>query len=64
MAPIGALVATQLGVLQFAAHGLVWFQACSIPYAWVAPGFLVAMAAYYLVWKYIVGTLNQVLGIA
>jgi len=64
MAPIGALVATQLNVLEFGSHGLVWFQACSIPYAWVAPGFLVAMAAYYLVWKYIVGFLNRVLGIA
>jgi hypothetical protein len=30
----------------------------------LAPGFLVAMAAYYLVWKYIVGNLNRVLGIA
>jgi hypothetical protein len=64
MAPVGALVATQLSVLQFGARGLVWFQACSIPYAWVAPGFLAAIAAYYLVWKYIVGSLNRVLGIA
>jgi len=64
MAPIGALIATHLGVLQFSAHGLTWFQVCSIPYALVVPGFLFAMAAYYLVWKYIVGTLNQVLGIA
>ena len=30
----------------------------------IAPGFLAAMAAYYLVWKYIVGFLNRVLGIA
>jgi hypothetical protein len=64
MAPIGALVATSLNVLQIGAHGLLWFQACTISYALVAPGFLVAMAAYYLVWKYIVGFLNQVLGIA
>jgi hypothetical protein len=64
MAPIGALIATSLGVLQFSSHDLVWFQACTIPYAWIVPGFAVAMAAYYLVWKYIVGTLNRVLGIA
>jgi hypothetical protein len=64
MAPIGALVATSLNFLQFSAHGLIWFQVCNIPYAWVVPAFLFAMAAYYLVWKYIVGTLNQVLGIA
>ena len=64
MAPIGALVATHLNVLEIGSHGLVWFQSCSIPYAWVAPGFLVAMGAYYLVWKYIVGFINRVLGIA
>ena len=64
MAPIGALVATHLNVLQFGSHGLVWFQACAIPYALVVPGFLFAMAAYYLVWKYIVGSLNRVLDIA
>jgi hypothetical protein len=64
MAPIGALIATSLGVLQFSAGGLIWFQACTISYAWLAPGFLVAMAVYYLVWKYIVGYLDRVLGIA
>ena len=64
MAPIGALVATHLNVLQFGSSGLVWFQVCSVPYALVLPGLLFAMAAYYLVWKYIVGNLNQVLGVA
>jgi hypothetical protein len=64
IAPLGALVGTSLGVLQFNSHGIVWFQACSIPYALIAPGFLVAMAGYYLVWKYIVGFVNRVLGIA
>jgi hypothetical protein len=64
MAPLGALVATSLNVLQFRSNGMLWFQALSIPYALVIPGFLVAMAAYYLVWKYLVGFLNRVLGIA
>jgi len=64
MAPIGALVATHLNVLEIGSRGIVWFQTCTIPYALLAPGFLVAMAAYYLVWKYIVGNLNRVLGIA
>jgi hypothetical protein len=63
LAPVGALIGTSLGVLQIASHGTVWFQTCSIPYALIAPGFLVAMAGYYLVWKYIVGYLNSVLGI-
>ena len=64
MAPVGALVATCLGVLVLGSHGATWFQACEIPYTLIAPGFLVALAAYYLVWKYIVGFLNRVLGIA
>ena len=64
MAPIGALVATSLGVLQFVPGGVLWFAACRVSYALVVPGFLTAMAVYYLVWKYIIGSLNSVLGIA
>jgi hypothetical protein len=64
MAPVGALVATCLGVLALSAHGATWFQACEIPNALIAPFFLGALAGYYLVWKYIVGFLNRVLGIA
>jgi hypothetical protein len=64
IAPLGALVGTSLGVLQFGSHGVVWFQNCPISYGLLAPGFLMVMAAYYLVWKYIVGFLNHVLGIA
>ena len=64
MAPAGALVASCLGVLVLDSHGATWFQTCEIPYALIAPGFLVALAGYYLVWKYIVGSLNRVLGIA
>ena len=64
MAPIGALVATHLNVLEIRPHGVVWFHALSVPYALIVPGFLFAMAVYYLVWKYIVGNLNRVLGIA
>jgi hypothetical protein len=64
MAPAGALVATSLGVLVLRSHGAIWFQACEVPYAYIAPAVLVALAVYYLVWKYIVGFLNRVLGIA
>jgi hypothetical protein len=64
MAPVGALVATSLGVLALGSHGVVWFQACQVPYALIAPCFLAVLAVYYLVWKYIVGFLNRVLGIA
>ena len=58
--PIGV----RLGVLALGAHAVVWFQAWHLPYTLIAPGFLAALAGYYLVWKYIVGFLNRVLGIA
>jgi hypothetical protein len=61
---MGATTASCLGVLTLSTHGVTWFQACQIPYALIAPGFLAALAGYYLVWKYIVGFLNRVLGIA
>jgi hypothetical protein len=64
MAPVGATVAHCLGVLAFGSHGVTWFQAAYVPYALIAPCFLAALAGYYLVWKYIVGSLNRVLGIA
>ena len=64
MAPAGALVATCLGVLQFGSHGVTWFQTCQVSYALIAPCFLAALVVYYLVWKYIVGYLNRVLGVA
>jgi hypothetical protein len=62
--PLGATTAICLGVLTLSAHGAIWFNACQIPYTLIAPCFLAALAGYYLVWKYIIGWLNRVLGIA
>ncbi len=62
--PCGTLVAHCLGILALGSTGVTWFQACSVPYAWIAVGFCFGVAAYYLVWKYIVGFVNRVLGIA
>jgi len=64
MAPVGGLIACRLGLLQFESNGVFWFQAVHFPYALVAIGWLAAMAGYYLVWKYLIGSLNRVLGIA
>ena len=64
MAPLGGAAACWLGVLTIGAHGLTWFQVITAPYYLIAPWFVVALAIYYLVWKYIVGFLNQLLGIA
>jgi hypothetical protein len=63
-APIGALVASCLGILEFGAKGVTYFQAVNVPYALLPVFILVAIGGYYLVWKYIVGSLNRVLGIA
>lgn len=62
--PAGAATAVCLRVLTLSAHGATWFRACEVPYALIAPFFLAALAIYYLVWKYVVGFLNCVLGIA
>ena len=61
--PAGALTATCLHVLVLGSHGVTWFQACQVSYALIAPCFLAALVGYYLIWKYIVGFLNRVLGI-
>ena len=64
MMPVGACVGSCLGVLSLGSNGVTWFQTCEVPYAYFAIFFLAVLAVYYLVWKYIVGFLNRVLGIA
>jgi hypothetical protein len=63
-APIGGLVAHSLGVLNFGANGVTWFEACHVPYALIACAFIAGVVGYYLVWKYIIGFVNRELGIA
>jgi hypothetical protein len=62
--PAGATVATCLRILVLGHQGVTWFSSISVPYAWIAPAFACALAVYYLAWKYVVGFLNRVLGIA
>jgi hypothetical protein len=62
--PVGALLATCLGVLEIGSNGVIWFEAFHVPYTLIAPCFLGALIGYYLVWKYVVGFANRVLGIA
>jgi hypothetical protein len=62
--PAGAIAASCLGILVLGANGATWFRAWYLPYAVIAPCFIAALAAYYLVWKYVVGFLNRTLGIA
>lgn len=62
--PAGTLIARCLGILILGANSVTWFDAISIPYAWIAVCFAATLAGYYLVWKYAVGFLNRTLGIA
>lgn len=64
MVPVGAAIGVYVGVVSFGANSILWVQTWRIPYAIAACFFLVALAAYYLAWKYIVGFLNRTLGIA
>jgi hypothetical protein len=64
LAPAGALLAHCLGIVVFGSASFIAFNAITVPYALIAVGFCFGIAVYYLVWKYIVGFLNSVLGIA
>ena len=62
--PLGATTAHCLGVLELGSSSVTWFHVLQVPYTLIVPCFLAALAGYYLVWKYIVGFLNRVIGIA
>jgi hypothetical protein len=62
--PAGTVVARCLGLIALGSSSVTWFSAITIPYTWIAVCFAGALAAYYLVWKYVVGFLNRTLGIA
>jgi hypothetical protein len=64
MLPAGTVVARCLGILSLGSSNATWFNAITIPYTWIALCFMGALAIYYLLWKYVVGFLNHVLGIA
>jgi hypothetical protein len=64
IAPAGFLAATCSGFLTATSSGLVWFHQIVIPYAVLFAVFCLSLIAYYLVWKYVVGFFNGVLGIA
>ena len=64
MATLGGVAAVSGGFLTVGSNGITWFQAIRLPYFLIVPWLLAGTAVYYLVWKYIVGYLNQVLGIA
>jgi hypothetical protein len=59
--PAGFVFFTAMGFLKKTAGGLEYFGMVTIPY-WVLPVFpFIAIALYYLAWKYLVGYLNRVM---
>jgi len=61
---IGAVSALASGLMVTDSHGVTWFGAVSASYSLLVPWFFGLMVLYYLIWKYVVGFLNRVLGIA
>jgi hypothetical protein len=61
--PVGLTLGMVLGVIRVDQDGVQAFQAVRLPYArgvFVLP---VVVVVYYLVWKYIIGFLNDLVGI-
>lgn len=63
LGPIGVTFAISFGFLQFTERGLVYFGILRIPHWYLALAPFLAIAGYYLIWKYIVGFLNKLLGV-
>lgn len=64
IAPAGFLLGRTLGILDATHHGLVYFGVAEIHYALLAMVFPAALIVYYLVWKYLIGFFNRIVGVA
>ena len=62
--PVGVHGAFLPLLLTIGSSSVTWFNALTVPYALIALFLVAAMTAYYLAWKYIVGFVNRLLGIA
>jgi hypothetical protein len=62
--PSGTVIGTASGIVHLGSTSATWFETIQIPYALIAAFFAAALAAYYLIWKYVVGFVNRTLGIA
>lgn len=63
LGPVGFVLARSLGYVSLTSYGLVYFGIVRIPYGYLVAIPFFAIAAYYLIWKYIVGFLNELQGI-
>jgi hypothetical protein len=64
LVPLGYLIGSALGVVNLTPQCIIYFHEVKVAYAFFVAGFTFALIVYYLVWKYLVGFFNQVLGIA
>jgi hypothetical protein len=63
LVPLGLALATKLGLCRVDREGWIGFQAIRLSHAHGLLVFLLLVAIYYLVWKYIVRFLNDLVGI-
>ena len=63
ISPVGFLLGSSLGFLHITPNGFTYFGVV-IHYAFLAIVFPVVLIVYYLVWKYLIGFFNEVVGIA
>lgn len=63
LAPAGFLLGRGLGVLDFTGHGFAYFGVLKIQFGEVAMIFTIALIIYYLIWKYLIGFFNKIVGI-
>jgi hypothetical protein len=61
--PAGTLIATTAGIVHLGPGSVSWFKTIQVPYSLIALFFAAALAAYYLIWKHIVGFVNRTLEI-
>jgi hypothetical protein len=64
LAPAGVLLGCSLGFLQSTGHGFIYFGVIDVRYIHLALVFPAVVIVYYLVWKYLIGFFNRVVGIA
>lgn len=61
--PCGFGIATAVGIVESRSGALLLFQQVPVPYGVIGAAFLCVLIVYYFVWKYLVGFLNELVGV-
>jgi hypothetical protein len=59
--PLGLALFGSAGLVQVTGSGLLYLDTFLVPFWYPAIGLFLAPVVYYLIWKYVVGSLNRVL---